>query len=406
MTDRTTGADLTRIPALDGLRGVAILAVILYHTEYFAALAQTGSLGRAYDALASRGHYGVDLFFVLSGYLITRILVESRPRRDYYTRFYWRRALRIFPAYYVYLALALWVAPALHMPGALPIPASQQGWYWLYGTNLLAARIGMKAVPEYLNHLWSLAVEEQFYLVWPSVVRLVPPPTLAAVCGALALASLLVREWLLGHDRIDAAYVLTWSHGDGLAVGAALAVLLPQLSTAGAARLRRLAPWGVPPLALLYEVLQTHLAAPLGVRAAHFGQCVVLDGFCALLVAALVVPGSAGLLDRIFAVAPLRRVGRYSYAMYLYQQPITLGLTVVAALPARLAPTLHSPLAQLLVVTALAIVLSVAAGWLSWVLVEQWFARLRVPTRSAAARAAAAPRPASGAHPETHTPPL
>ena len=154
------------IAELDGLRSVAILSVMVFH------------LG-----LLPIGWIGVPLFFVLSGYLITRILIVERekPLTDYLARFFWRRTIRIFPLYYAYLALnaALVVALGLSLEG--------YGWFIAYLGNYQIAAAGSNLQGGVIAHLWSLAVEEQFYLIWPLAVffsRRIWPWALAAIVAA------------------------------------------------------------------------------------------------------------------------------------------------------------------------------------------------------------------------------
>jgi len=153
------------IPALDGIRGLAILMVMLFH--YGGNLERTNPIGRLVGGLFSFGWSGVDLFFVLSGFLITGILLDSRNAENYFSSFYARRVLRIFPAYYVSLALLLLILPMLDPPLRLSLP-SDQWMYVFYAQNW----VGIFDYPGrgLLTPYWSLAVEEQFYLVWPLVV--------------------------------------------------------------------------------------------------------------------------------------------------------------------------------------------------------------------------------------------
>ncbi|MBV8281847.1 MAG: acyltransferase, partial [Candidatus Eremiobacteraeota bacterium] len=160
------------MPALDGVRGLAILMVLLVH---FLAdlLPTTNSVEHAIVYVAGYGTYGVDLFFILSGFLITGILYDASDKTFYFYNFYMRRFLRIFPLYYGVLALLFFVAPLIpRLQGAtLNHLVGRQGWAWLYGVNIYTAIQGEWNL-SFINHFWSLAVEEQFYLFWPMVVYL------------------------------------------------------------------------------------------------------------------------------------------------------------------------------------------------------------------------------------------
>lgn len=223
---RSEGSQLEqRLPALDGIRGVAILSVFLYHGAYYAHSAWLFSL-------FSWGWMGVDLFFVLSGYLITSILLDAigEPARYYYGSFYARRFLRLAPALCVFLVVLLYVAPpfGLVTPDETRQLREQQAWYWGYLVNaLVAKKSSFAATPLGTGSLWSLAVEEQFYLLWPFLVARAATPrrvqwwsiaTIAISMGACAM------EWWLGHGGV-ATYVLTITRAAPLGWGAFLASL-------------------------------------------------------------------------------------------------------------------------------------------------------------------------------------
>jgi len=157
------------IPALDGVRGLAIVLVMFRHMS----LKQMGQsptaplLDRVVHAVASFGWVGVDLFFVLSGFLITGILLDAKGKPGAFSRFWKRRALRIFPLYYAACAFLFFVLPHIGYFARDPATARlvhYQVWYWLYGVNVLEVLHGGLATPLNTAHFWSLSVEEQFYL--------------------------------------------------------------------------------------------------------------------------------------------------------------------------------------------------------------------------------------------------
>src|SRR5919112_3639916 len=151
----------THVPVLDGVRGLAILLVLFRHTSRWMH-AEPGA-GSAVYAMLSSGWVGVDLFFVLSGFLITGILVDSRGGEHYFRNFYVRRALRIFPLYYGFLAVVFLVLPQFYgyEGGKFGTLQDNQPWYWGYLVNVLVAARGTDQTPLNTTHLWSLAVEEQ-----------------------------------------------------------------------------------------------------------------------------------------------------------------------------------------------------------------------------------------------------
>lgn len=196
------------LPALDGLRGVAILAVLWSHAQWASIGSNIESTlpDLLYQRLRVAGWMGVDLFFVLSGFLITGILLDAE-KRDYFKRFYTRRTLRIFPLYYTFLigiALTGIFHPAL----------------WIYGANVLVALYGMPVLGS-LGHLWSLALEEQFYLVWPWVVRWSSPTTVARICLGVIVVALVSRLTIPASST--ALYTLPPFRTDALAMGGLVA---------------------------------------------------------------------------------------------------------------------------------------------------------------------------------------
>jgi peptidoglycan/LPS O-acetylase OafA/YrhL len=204
---------LQYIKALDGLRGLAILLVILFHYGYLGC-----------------GWVGVQLFFVLSGYLITIILLNDRgdSLSNYLKRFYWRRSLRIFPLYYVYLLIVLVAFLMFRIP-----PAFKDQWPYLFTytynvTHILPNYDGS----QFLIHLWSLSVEEQFYLIWPLLVFIFAlrrfKTLLIGILVAVPLLRLLVSLALmhLGKPPLFIAtvmYTMTPLQIDAFAMGAIVA---------------------------------------------------------------------------------------------------------------------------------------------------------------------------------------
>src|SRR5580704_15437936 len=154
------------IPQLDGLRGIAVLLVLAQHTLGGSRRDSIGSLADLVAVPARCGWVGVDLFFVLSGFLITRILLQTRGARNRYFVFYARRALRIWPVYFPLVLIAYLANPWL--PSALQSSFGARSWLLvvLFCQNLPALGAGV-ALPAILAPTWSLAVEEQFYLLWP-----------------------------------------------------------------------------------------------------------------------------------------------------------------------------------------------------------------------------------------------
>jgi peptidoglycan/LPS O-acetylase OafA/YrhL len=175
-----------RVVALDGVRGIACLLVLVHHSgRGVGASAAAGIFNR----ISAAGWVGVDLFFVLSGFLITELLLEARGRPGGLRRFWLRRACRILPLAYAFLAL-VFLSPIWRRESWHPALAAEQIWFWSYTNNWLA--LWRPSLDHgVLGHFWSLAIEEQFYLVWPIVTLLLAPRYLARLCLLVLGASLI-----------------------------------------------------------------------------------------------------------------------------------------------------------------------------------------------------------------------
>jgi peptidoglycan/LPS O-acetylase OafA/YrhL len=285
--------------ALDGLRGVAVLLVFIFHS--------VGPLLPAVVPVAYMGWLGVDLFFVLSGFLITSILLRARDAENYYKVFYARRALRILPLYYLALIVSLLTTHDRY-------PFRAQIWFWLNLSNLVTAFNPM-LIP-WLSHYWSLAVEEQFYLIWPAVVKRLRPAALFNLCIVVIVSLLVVRNIpaveALSHHWIDLLYRLTPFRIDTLSGGALLAIII--YSRPNIAKLQiPLRITFLTSCALFLWIAHLHLM-PL------FGYTTVVLGFTSLVGLALY----PGILSSVLSIKPLTVVGRYSYCIYLFHPILIL----------------------------------------------------------------------------------
>ncbi|HET8656560.1 MAG TPA: acyltransferase [Longimicrobiaceae bacterium] len=373
------------VPALDGLRGIAILLVLLRHL----VLRPAGTPVDWLHQVTRVGWVGVDLFFVLSGYLITGILLDTRGRPGYLRTFWVRRALRILPLYYGFLAFYLWVIPHAYprQAGAFAVLDRNQAWLWLYGNNLLSAVEGVH-LSFGLSHFWSLAVEEQFYLVWPIVVLLLPRRALLRICGGLALGAALLRVALI-HAGVPAGsiYGLTFTRMDGLLAGAAVAVLVRERG--GARALLPAARWGASVgLAVLLALLPwAPSLMELSPWMQRFGYSALALFFASALVHCIAAP-SGGALSKALNLRGLHFLGRHSYAIYVLHLPVLHFLLSSRIYPEQMAALLGGTLlVGRLAFFLVAAALSVAVSWVVWHLWERPFLRLkaRFPYRAAAA---------------------
>jgi peptidoglycan/LPS O-acetylase OafA/YrhL len=395
------------LPVLDAVRGMAVLLVLLRHfTANFEP--QTG-FGEFLRDVARTGWNGVDLFFVLSGFLITGILIDTRDRPHYYRNFFVRRALRIFPLYYgVLLVLFVLIPVGASVLGASDLLArsadyalmrEHQAWYWLYLTNVLAVVKGWEVMGLNTTHLWSLAVEEQFYLLWPFVVARCRTPWQVARVGLWMLViGAGFRASVLADGGSDAAaYTLMPARLDALGAGAIVAALARDRGAWSS--MVRAAPavfWVSSALILATFVhrggLEHHDSA---VQVS--GHTRLAIGFAAMLV--LVVAYPRGLVGRLVDLPGMRWLGQYSYGIYIFHFPLQFLIEKVfppSVLPAVLGTRIPTHALYLLLLTGVSALLA----WASWHLYEKHFLRLKDRFGSgptAGATAHRAPTPDRGA---------
>jgi peptidoglycan/LPS O-acetylase OafA/YrhL len=308
-----------RLPELDGIRGVAIVWVVLYNTTDLLPPTLHGAW-QMFAFLVHPGWIGVQLFFALSGFLITQGLLDTQRATNYFRAFYARRALRILPLYYTVLILFLIVAPALHIsPHLLQANLKEQLSLWLFTVNWT------HTAPYGFAHFWSLAVEEQFYLFWPLIVHRISARRLFAVCICIAPIALAARSIMIFSGASSwAVYSATTSRMDALALGGAGACLLrnPAARSWLASRLTTL---NLAALALfVIGIPVTHAYDPDAIQCQIFGYT-LLALCCATLVASAAAGGEQAkrtVVARVLSWAPLRSCGKYSYAIYVFHQLI------------------------------------------------------------------------------------
>jgi peptidoglycan/LPS O-acetylase OafA/YrhL len=298
-----------RIPALDGVRGIAALMVMWFHFFQFYSPGGTGVAGMWIKRLSSAGQTGVDLFFVLSGFLITRILLAAKDQPRYFINFYTRRALRILPLYYLFLVIFVFIQPTL--VGERTPSWTQHWWSWVYLQNIPMS-FGWPAY--YPAHFWSLAVEEHFYLIWPLIVFHLGRRSLAIVCVSLVAACFFLRIGLL-HTGISSFY-FTPARFDTLSMGALLAVMEPEIRAERARSVRAfvcLAAFLGITLALGFLLFSGSHASWLQI-AKYPATGIAYAG----LIGVAVTASAASTFSRFFSWAALRWVGGISYGLYVY----------------------------------------------------------------------------------------
>jgi peptidoglycan/LPS O-acetylase OafA/YrhL len=319
-----------KLLALDGIRGIAVLAVMACHYERFLP---DGRWFAPVHQLLLSGWIGVDLFFVLSGFLITGILLRTRMTANYFSAFYMRRFLRIFPLYYAVLSLVLLLA-AFRPDWHLRVPPSNEWiFYYLYVDNWLTL-VHPDWPWTFIGHFWSLAIEEQFYLGWPLMVWLLGSGrSVGWVAAGGCVLALCVR--LVAASMFGPLTIIAYTRFDALLAGAVGAVVVARYGD----RIARfnLGRWSCVPLVVFYAG-----AAGLGRDAQFFvrtaGYTLLALCFAMLVSSAAVNVDAQSPQVRCLTYAPLRLVGRYSYGLYVYHIPVVgiLEAIVFNRLPTRL----------------------------------------------------------------------
>jgi peptidoglycan/LPS O-acetylase OafA/YrhL len=390
----------THLPSLDGLRGLAIALVLLHNLDVLEPTAGRAIGTALLKELFYVGWIGVQLFFVLSGFLITRGLIQMQGLPGYFQGFFVKRVLRIFPLYYLALIVFVEVLPLTGLAEVRPMTHSS-AWMWLYLSNWTTPfEPGGGPMP----HFWSLAVEEQFYLLWPLLLWRLRLRDIWLLCLMLIGLSPLLRVLLISQGApAEAIYEFTISRMDALAAGAALATWDQGREVHGSTR------WRATHLGMLSVVL-------LGVTGwwsngfHRLGDVAQVGGYSLLTVAFTALTGWALLNDqatfrgallshaaRLLSSAPLRLLGKYSYALYVFHKP--LHDLVGEPLLVQLTGQSHTadPWVALAYLGAAGATTGVIA-WLSWQLFERHFLALkdrwaRVPADPATVAPSILPEP-------------
>jgi peptidoglycan/LPS O-acetylase OafA/YrhL len=344
-----------RIRGFDGLRALALVYVFLQHYT---------TLGRDY----ATGGYGVWLFFCLSGFLIVRILhgerqkVEAGARTVWSAlrRFFWRRTLRIFPVYY--LCLGLFTAlGALHM--AHDWTAKAAPWHYAYLSNIYFGFVENRWVGRF-GHFWSLAVEEQFYLLVAPLLLFTPSRWARGICGAVVLAAL-TNDLMLRADRASdmVVYVHPLTNFGALAFGGLVALSLPRAPRPGASSWMAAAGLGLMPL-FIWGFDKLPLFEPVVASLVSAGPLWAATGLSCLALAGVYLNQDSRLV-RWLEWPPAVYFGKVSYGFYLYHN--LLPRRIVGLLAAQAGWDIH-PVEG--VEAAFSFVLALGLAALSWKLIE------------------------------------
>lgn len=354
------------LPALDGVRGLAVLFVVACHTGGGARSANP--IIRILGLVAKTGWSGVTLFFILSGFLITGILWDSRGSVHWLKNFYMRRVLRIFPLYYLALLLVVVTAFFAHQ-GMFCL--SRIWMYVLYLQNVPGiVNVGALGSPLWLSHFWSLAVEEQFYLFWPFLISRVKTLEQAKnLCLVVFVTSAIFRVATVLVASDPAVYNgLIMARAGELAFGAYLAMSYRSVQWKW---LRRIAPFATP------VMLAGFLAVWLPTRDSQESSSLMLTlGFALITLfwgGFVVLALGDGLVNRAMRVGWLRWTGGISYGIYVYHVLLT---PVFPWITVRLMP--HAgKVAGLILNAIVTIVISYLVAWASFRYFESPFLKLR-----------------------------
>jgi peptidoglycan/LPS O-acetylase OafA/YrhL len=389
MPDQSSFASTSggRIPVLDGIRGVAILMVMVFHFWLFGTTTGTSLWERIYSNVAGMGWIGVDLFFVLSGFLITGILYDSRSSEHYYRVFYARRTVRIFPLYYASLALFFWIIPFVltHIIHREFADTHSSVWEklfaWTYLVNWYEGVTGFKGMPLPLAHFWSLAIEEQFYFVWPFLVLTVARRRLMAICCGLTALGLVSRMIAYGIHIPVIAYTWTFCRADSLAIGAVLA-----LAARDPSDWKIVEKWALfLAICALSAVILLRILNPLSVAGpGHDPTFLVgtfgvsfLGIFFGSCLAVAVSSQERSVLHRSLSSPFLRFFGKYSYCLYVCHVPFIVFCAKAGLQSSYLENFLHSKFLAILVMNGIGFASTTAIALTSWNLFEKQFLKLK-----------------------------
>jgi len=369
-TDRTQRGEVEDrilrpvMPELDTVRGIAILMVFLYHG--FEDFAPAGSHVPPWERLflsgVNLGWTGVNLFFVLSGFLITGILLDSANRQQYYSRFYFRRALRILPAYYLLIGV-------LVLLGRLSFVQHRVSWAFaglsiIYLSNITP----LLGVPRDYSPLWSLAVEEHFYLLWPAAVRTLKRSGLVAVAVAICICEPFLRAFAVAKGGLWWG-PYTWLSADGLALGSLLAIFA-RTRRGSRINVLKLAGWSafIGISALLWSVaVPRFMAISLRATCVNYGSLSFL---------AAVLWFGTGPYRRFVNVRILSFYGFISYGLYLIHAFIFHLYNDVTAM---VAYSLHvgDRFGVCLLRLAVVLIIATAVAYLSRTTYEEFFLKMK-----------------------------
>lgn len=367
---------MKRIPQLDGIRGLAILLILIWH--YYVFLPVPGTINIFIKKFLILSWCGVDLFFVLSGFLIGGILLDNKSAKNYYSTFYFRRICRILPIYFIlvfsFIALyqsGIWKNnPPLGWLFNRPLPL------WSYATftqNFFVIKTGSFGANG-LGVTWSLAIEEQFYLVLPFLIRLMSNSRLPILLISLIISAPLLRMILLFSFPTGgfAGYVLLPGRMDALFLGVLGAWMLRQENLFHHLLSKRWLVYSATffsgSIILFLTYLYNKPGSPAALVMMSIGLTLMAAFFLCLILVS--VTGNNKIVEKILNFSPLRGLGRVSYFVYLFHL-VFLGLAHIFILN-------QSPKNMDLIngtVTLFALFTTLTMATISWFIIEKPFVK-------------------------------
>ena len=352
------------------------IAIVLVHNGSAILHGAHSIAVKLFQLATTAGWAGVELFFVLSGFLITGILISARGAPGFFRTFYVRRTLRIFPLYYAVLAIAFFLVPLIDGTERwADVAHRNQVFFWTYLSNWSNA-FG-HAIPG-LGHFWSLAVEEQFYLVWPVVVFMLPVRSLGRLCAALVIGGPVLRMGMyVAGVPIWGVSEFTVARWDALAAGSLLAVM--RLDGTWVTWLSRW--WRHPAAAAVVAAIAIVVAN----RSYHenepmilvLGQTpVIVMATCLVYVAAAAPDRFASGVRTVLSSRWLRFLGKYSYAIYIFHVPVDYALAPAFQAWVN-AGTAASQILKTAGYVGVVAALSIVAAMISWRVLEAPMLRLK-----------------------------
>jgi peptidoglycan/LPS O-acetylase OafA/YrhL len=368
MTNKSGMQRTAHVPALDGIRAIAVLWVLAFHfcsSDY----AQAGPVLRIVVDVIQLGWIGVILFFSLSGFLITGILVDSRTDHRFFQRFYMRRTLRIFPLYYGVLFLLF------ALSGPLQIDWFHRAWvYLIYGQNYLAAGYDIPSSPYLLlRHFWTLAIEEQFYLVWPFLVYFIRDRRWLIATAALLASGAVWLRYAAPAWGFNQSQVRGWTPAmlDSLLLGAIAAIVL---RTRLREQMLRVAPVSLTlAVAAFLLLLRSRPSVAWETDRPIFVWGILILSLAATSVV-LCAMREGSIVARLCSLRGMRFLGKYSYGIYMLHY-----FLLEPSIPVRRAifSVVHSKAAAVALSAILMSALSVLIAYASFHLFEKHFLRLK-----------------------------